>query len=90
MTWIDDSNLFALRSKWTDDNAAKIGVYFRGTDILHIMAATGLYFTWSETDAAQQPQGPWTTSPAIHLGVIDEDGYTYGDWVSGTDCTRQK
>lgn len=90
ITWIDGSNLFALRGRWASSNSAQIGVYFKGTDVFKIMAATGLYFTWSEADAAQQPQGPWTTSPAIHLGVIDEDGYTYGDWVSGTDCTRQK
>lgn len=53
------------------------------------VSALGLYWTGNVESATNSAIGFGTTDNLIHLGVMDENGYTDGSFVSGIECATQ-
>lgn len=84
---IPDSRIAYKYSRWAD--YPSIFNYFTGEEVLKNVAAFGLFFALTETAAASETIGASTLSDSIYLGVMDDRGYTYGNYVRGRACASE-
>lgn len=64
--------------------------YMSGNDVVKSAAAMGLWFTDVASRASGGTIGSNCTDDNIHIGVIDDNGYTDGSYVSGAEAARSK
>lgn len=83
-----DSNIFWKWGRWS--SYPTIYQYISGNDVLKTAAGMGLYFTTIASKASSGVIGALCTDPDIHIGTIDNNGYTDGSYVSGADAARAK
>jgi len=84
---IADSKLAYKWARWSDYPV--IFPYITGDEVLRNVAAFGLFFALTETAAATETIGTGTLSDSIYLGIMDERGYTYGEYVQGSACRTE-
>lgn len=77
------------KGRYTSAGYQLICACIPGEFVLKTAAATGLFFTTVTSLAESGIIGAATVDPDIHIGVITPDGYTKGEYVSGTDCGNQ-
>lgn len=86
---IPGSGWWYNRGRYSDQGEQLLAACIPGNYVLKTAAATGLFFTTVTSLAQSGGIGVLSSDPDIHLGVITPDGYTKGEYVSGTDCITQ-
>ena len=84
----EEGQFFAKNSRWGQN--PQVQDYLTGIQVLKSVAALGVFFTGTQTAAESATIGPGTTSDLICLGKIENDGCTYGDYVTGTEAASQR
>ena len=86
---IPNSGWWYNRGRYASAGDQLLAACIPGEFVLKMAAATGLFFTTVTSLAETGGIGVLSSDPDIHLGVITPDGYTKGEYVSGTDCISQ-
>lgn len=74
------------KGRYTSAGDQLICACIPGEFVLKTAAATGLFFTTVTSLAESGIIGALTIDPDIHIGKMNEDGYTTGEYYSGSEC----